>query len=221
MMARRFKIALRSLFFALGLFSLIAQTWDTAIADTDFLHNPDKWINFFSYFTISSNVLFTLWYGFGVIAEVRKKSIWLGALPFVQGTLLLSGAVTVAVYWALLSDAYHPASWLGTFAMWSFHLFIPLGIWIDWLLYPGNRQPRFSIIFLWLLYPLLYLTYSLVRGFTTAWYPYFFLNPARTGGLEGLVLWILGLTGLFFILGLGLWLLYKKLGKASNKKVLA
>jgi hypothetical protein len=45
---------------------------------------------------------------------------------------------------------------------------------------PTNR-PTYRQSLSWLVYPLAYLFFSLVRGGITGWYPYPFLNPNQPG----------------------------------------
>ena len=51
----------------------------------------------------------------------------------------------------------------------------------DWLI-AGRVPPiRYRSALAWLLFPLAYLVYSLIRGSIVEWYPYPFLNPATRG----------------------------------------
>jgi uncharacterized membrane protein len=74
---------------------------------------------------------------------------------------------------------------------------------VDWLLDPPDRPPRIRRALAWLLYPLVYLAYSLIRGPRVGWYPYPFLDPQRSGGygvVAGTSLAIVVVTGLFVCL---------------------
>jgi hypothetical protein len=53
----------------------------------------------------------------------------------------------------------------------------------------------------WLLYPLVYLIYTLVRGAGTGWYPYPFLNPATVDGYGVVVLYCAAIFIAFLIVG--------------------
>jgi hypothetical protein len=54
-----------------------------------------------------------------------------------------------------------------------------------------------------LVYPVVYVAYSLIRGRLVGWYPYPFLNPA-TSGYTGILLTSIGILGLTLIL---LWVI--------------
>jgi hypothetical protein len=53
-----------------------------------------------------------------------------------------------------------------------------------------------------MVYPIVYLTYSLVRGPIVDWYPYDFIDPDEQGGYDGVTLYALGITAGFLLVGL-------------------
>ncbi|MET4094076.1 Pr6Pr family membrane protein [Arthrobacter sp. UYCu712] len=133
--------------------------------------------NYFSYFTIESNVI-----AFVTLA-VAARQAWTGGSP--RWLELLRGAATVymtitgIVYSLLLSDVEvnTPVPWVNV----VLHFTIPTVMVIDWLVdLPGTRiSVRQSLV--WLAFPLLYLVYSLARGPFVDWYPYPFLDPGANG----------------------------------------
>ena len=61
------------------------------------------------------------------------------------------------------------------------HKLMPVVLVADWLIYlPLHRLP-FRIALAWLLHPLAYLAYTLIRGAQVDWYPYPFLDVSRHG----------------------------------------
>lgn len=133
--------------------------------------------NYFSYFTIESNIIAFVTLG------IAGWFAWKGASP--RWLELLRGAATVYMtitgitYSLLLSDidVNTPIPWVNV----VLHYTVPTVMVIDWLVdLPRVRIPvRTSLV--WLAFPLLYLVYSLVRGPIVDWYPYPFLDP-RTAG---------------------------------------
>jgi hypothetical protein len=73
-------------------------------------------------------------------------------------------------------------------------------VFVDWLIDPPKGTIRFRRALPWLVVPVVYVGYSLVRGQLTGWYPYPFLNPATDGWcaviltITGLVVLTLALT---------------------------
>jgi hypothetical protein len=61
------------------------------------------------------------------------------------------------------------------------HKLMPAVLVADWLLDPPRHRLSLKTGLVWLLYPLAYLVYTLIRGDRVGWYPYPFLDPA-TGG---------------------------------------
>jgi len=62
-----------------------------------------------------------------------------------------------------------------------------------------HRRLGFKKALLWLLFPVAYAIYALVRGGLTGWYPYPFLNP-DVSGAESVVVTILSLFALGLVL---------------------
>lgn len=125
-------------------------------------------VNFFSYFTIQSNILGVAALGAGVFGRVPDQ---------VRGAVVVYLTITGVVYGLLLADlpAQGTQEWVNTVV----HRVMPVVVVLDWLLVPPRTPlPR---VWWWLVYPLLFLAYTLVRGPFVDWYPYPFLDP-RPGG---------------------------------------
>ena len=65
------------------------------------------------------------------------------------------------------------------------HRLMPVVMALDWLLAPPSRRLAFRQCLWWMIYPLLYLVYSLIRGPIVDWYPYPFLDPDESAGTPG------------------------------------
>lgn len=147
--------------------------------------------NFFSFFTIQSNlfaaaVLFTG--GLGLARSDERR--W----NLVRGAAVLYMFTTGVVY-GLLLTGYQEA--LQTHIPWvdtTLHRVIPLVMVADWLLDPPGRPIRFREGLMWTLFPVAYLLYSLVRGPIVDWYPYPFLDPELVGGYAGVLAFCVGIA---------------------------
>ncbi|MBE4717235.1 Pr6Pr family membrane protein [Pseudarthrobacter sp. AB1] len=133
--------------------------------------------NFFSYFTIESNIIAVITLAIaGWYAWQGESPRWLELL---RGAATIYMTITGIVYSLLLSniDVNTPIPWINV----VLHYTIPTIMVIDWLVdLPRTRVPvRTSLI--WLGFPLLYLVYSLIRGPIVDWYPYPFLDPRVSG----------------------------------------
>jgi hypothetical protein len=138
-------------------------------------------VNFFSFFTILSNVL-----GAVVLATCAVRSAAAaGRLDSWRGAATTYLAITGLVYALLLRDVTEE---LGTVTPWVntvVHVVAPIAIIVDWLVVPPRRPIPWAQAVWWLVFPLAFLAYSLVRGAVVDWYPYPFLDPAESGGWGG------------------------------------
>lgn len=176
---KNFLVGFKVFFGLLGLSAVVTEMVVTIGRGT---FRPE---NFFSYFTIESNIiagvvfLISAW----MLFKGRKSS----TLDFSRGAATLFMTITGIVFATLLSklDVQLTAvPWDNT----VLHYVIPMAILADWVLDPPTKAIRFGKAVWWLVYPLMYLVYSLIRGAAVGWYPYPFLNPAIKG--YGNVAWV-------------------------------
>ena len=133
--------------------------------------------NFFSFFTIQSNIIGVVAITVAALAGPRaRSSVWLSQL---RGAATLYMAITGMIFSLLLSgaDVQTPIPWVNS----TLHYVFPLFIVIDWLVDRSVRPLSFKQGLIFLSYPVAYGIYSLIRGPIVDWYPYPFLDP-RTNG---------------------------------------
>jgi hypothetical protein len=93
--------------------------------------------------------------------------------------------ITGAVYAALLAGTD-----VGLIAPWAndvLHRIVPAALAVDYLLFGPWPRVSYRATAWFLLGPLVYVAYSLIRGPQVHWYPYPFLNPHHAGGGYGRV----------------------------------
>lgn len=133
-------------------------------------------VNFFSFFTILSNMLAA-----GVFLAQPWSASREHLASLLRGAAVVYMATTGVVYALLLAPL---EANVGITAPWVdavLHQIMPIAVVLDWLLVPPrNKLPRKAIL-VWMTFPVVYLAYSLVRGHFTTWYPYPFLNPSNEG----------------------------------------
>ncbi len=153
-------------------------------------------IRYFSFFTIETNLLLAL--------ILTTACLWPGANSFFLRPGVRSGAVVYiimvgAVYAILLRNLYH---WTG-FVLAAdriLHIALPILYPLYWLIFIERGRVRWSYPPIWLIFPILYFLYILLRGAITNAYPYPFFNVARLG-YDQVILNALGLMAA--LLGLG------------------
>ena len=134
--------------------------------------------NFFSFFTIQSNIL-------GVVALTAAAFVpradRFAAFDAARGAVTLYMAITGVVFALLLSG--HQES-LDTHIGWVnfvVHTLMPIVLVADWLIDPPRNRAGWKTAALWLAYPLAWFVYTLVRGSIEDWYPYPFVDVAQHG----------------------------------------
>ncbi|EJQ44403.1 hypothetical protein IEE_02593 [Bacillus cereus BAG5X1-1] len=152
---------------------------------------PFNPVNFFSFFTIESNIL---------VAVILLLSS-LGTATFGRSEQfgVLRGAATVyilttgLIYFLLLRGLEESLQtaipWVNT----VLHYIMPLAMILDWVINPPTKTITWKQATSWLIFPLLYVIYSLIRGSFVNWYPYPFLDP-RIGGYGRVFLYSIGIS---------------------------
>ncbi|MFA5004433.1 MAG: Pr6Pr family membrane protein [Candidatus Saccharimonadales bacterium] len=133
--------------------------------------------NFFSFFTIESNVFAAA--VFLVAAKAKALGTQDRALDYLRGGATLYMVVTGIVYAILLAgtDVQTPLLWVNS----VLHYIFPVAILLDWVFDRPSRKLSIKKSLLWLSFPVAYLGYSLIRGHFAHWYPYPFVNVDKLG----------------------------------------
>ena len=133
-------------------------------------------VNFFSYFTIQSNLI-----GAAVLLylAVRGGAIRSGRVDWWRGAACVYLTVTFFVVIVLLeaTDVGLQLAWVDV----VLHKLVPVVVVADYLIDPPTTRLSISDGLLWLVYPLAWLGYTMIRGPIAEWYPYPFLDPADGG----------------------------------------
>lgn len=162
--------AYRAGFGVLGVVAIGTQLADLAAKG---VLNP---VNFFSYFTILSNSL-------AVAVLLAGATVWRNqrsaTIDMVRGAATLYMTVTLIVYALLLSgtDVDTAIPWVNSVV----HQLLPVVMIVDWLIDPPDTRLSFRQGLAWLIPPLAWIVYTMIRGPIAGWYPYPFLDPANGG----------------------------------------
>lgn len=160
-------------------------------------HKALNLVNFFSYFTILSNVFAAVILIIGAFYLLRKRKPN-HSEDILRSAAVLYMAITGVVYATLLSG-YN----LGLLLPWVnfvLHMLMPVVVVADWLYQPSRTKLKIKqSLLLLIIFPLVFVAYSLIRGPIIGWYPYPFLNPSKAGGYAGVTLYCVGILVLFVI----------------------
>ncbi|WP_433565944.1 Pr6Pr family membrane protein [Nocardia sp. CA-151230] len=181
---------IRVLRIVFGIVGLVALVW----IPLRNVGNPNySYLNFFSYFTIQSNILGIIVLLVGGLRDPagRRWQVFRGA-----ATLYLT--ITLVIYAVLLADidVQLTERWIND----TLHRVIPIVLIADWLLVTAGLKPTVRLILGWLAYPLAYGSYTLLRGPFVDWYPYPFIDP-RDQGYAQLSAGLVTMAVIFAILG--------------------
>jgi hypothetical protein len=171
--------------------------------------------NFFSYFTVQSAIaaVITLVIAGCFALLAPSDPAWLGILrTMVTVYVLVSGIVFgLIVAQASTRDYRVDVPWSDTLL----HFVVPALAVIAWTtdsIMAVNPRVPWSTVGWVLVFPSLWLVYTLWRGADVGWYPYFFLDEAQVGGLVGVGLYcvlvlaiFVSLTAALVAVNRGLW----------------
>ncbi|MEO8094184.1 MAG: Pr6Pr family membrane protein [Pseudolysinimonas sp.] len=150
------------------------------------IQNPAiQLVNFFSFFTIDSNVLTVAVFLIGAIYLIRGRTGDERWFAVTRASVTAYMATTGVVYNVLLRGIELPQ---GTTLPWSnevLHVVGPILMVLDWLFAPGRVRLEWKSIWVVISFPLVWGIYTMVRGpfvldavtGNDYWYPYPFLNP--------------------------------------------
>ncbi|MFC6012635.1 Pr6Pr family membrane protein [Nocardia lasii] len=154
--------------------------------------------NYLSYFTIESNVLSVIVLLVGG-ALAPQGAHW----QTFRGAVTLYMLITMVVYAVLLAevDVMLTDRWIND----VLHRIVPLVLLLDWLFVPMAARLRATprLIGLWLIFPVGYGVYTLIRGPIVDWYPYPFIDP-RTQGYGSLTIGLAVLLVVFVVLAVAM-----------------
>ena len=150
--------------------------------------------------------LMVLAVGLVFAATTLRRSTTPGWITALTVWIVLVGVV----YHALLAATHDPEGLDITVNLFQ-HTLIPAGVLLFWWLFAPKHGLTYAHPALWLACPLGYVGYAMARGASDGTYPYFFLNPVKTGGI-GVLAYVIGLGAVFYLSGAALVLLARRKG---------
>lgn len=162
-------------------------------------------VNFFSFFTVLSNVATVVVMAWAVVWFLTRRDASTEPRALAVSIAAVSSymIVTGIVYNVLLRNIVLPQG--GEPIPWSneiLHVVGPVFLLADVFLAPHRRLLRWRAIGEIVIFPIVWVLYTLIRGpLTTSpitgdswWYPYPFLNPNLEGGYGSVVAYVAGIS---------------------------
>ena len=136
-------------------------------------------VRFFSFFTILTNILVALYFTVRVFGLKRRGWVLFHrrATPMALTAFIV---VVGIVYQMVLRSIWNPTG-LQQIVDELLHTIIPVFMYVYWLLFCAKNFVGWKELQSWLLYPVLYVVWVLVRGNFSGFYPYPFLEVPQLG----------------------------------------
>lgn len=159
---------------------------------------------YFVFFSIDSSIFA------GVVGLIGAWVVLRGEhgserLQTVRLVATVSMIIVGVVYHALLGDSAVDPADIGY--EWPripnlvIHTWAPIVVAVDYLLSYKGAVPKWRKALWVVVYPLVWLSFSVVRGLLDNWWPYWFINPNSEIGVSGMITYILIIASAFIILG--------------------
>ncbi|MBA3648587.1 MAG: Pr6Pr family membrane protein [Chitinophagales bacterium] len=193
----------------LGWFSLTVQFYLNITSNVASV--PEIIIRYFSYFTLDTNFIVA---ACCTVLLLKSNSRW---IRFISNQKTLT-AVTVyivivgIIYNLILRVLWNPEG-LQKVIDELLHSVIPLLFFVYWLFFVSKNQLDWRDVFLWLIYPLVYTVFIMIRGNFSEFYPYPFINVKELGIHKALINAV-GIAFFFLVVSL----LFVAIGKLLNRK---
>ncbi|WP_434675919.1 Pr6Pr family membrane protein [Pseudomonas sp. D3-10] len=136
-------------------------------------------VNFFSFFTVLTNTLAAVVLTWEVTRRESAVRRWF-LRPAVRSGIAVSIALVALAYNVLLRHLWQPEGWQ-FIADELLHDIMPVLFIIYWGLWVPKGTLRLGHVGLWMIYPLVYFAYILLRGDLLAAYPYPFIDVTSLG----------------------------------------
>lgn len=165
-------------------------------------------VNFFSFFTIQTNILVVITMA---LLAFNANSFTASAPWRAANTLYIT--LVALVYHIVLAPTHFPVG-IGIWSNFSTHTFIPLAVIFDWFVFSDKSTLNIRHPIKWLIFPITYCAYTLIRGSIVGWYPYPFLDHNNISYSE-ISINVIVLIVIFYTFGM-LFVGYAKLTKAKG-----
>ena len=198
----------------LGWFAIITQLY--LMMGNRVVSVPKTLLRFFAFFTIDTNIIIALCFTFIFLgSKYRLGRFFSKASTLTAITVYIT--IVGIVYNVILRSLWEPQ---GTQKLIDelLHSVIPALFIIFWLIFVPIEQLKWKNAFPWLIYPIAYMTYTIIHGAITKFYPYPFVDVNDLGYHKAL-LNTGGILLVIFLLSLALIGTGKLMQKFDTKKI--
>lgn len=181
---------LLGIIFALELYALPTQFYLLLNgADFTFLSAA---VRFFSFFTITTNTIVFLCTAILLFGGKSMANAFFRKCTTI--TAITVYILIVGIVFNLLLRSITDLKGHHRIVSEIFHAVVPILFFFYWLFFVSPEKISFKVILYWLVYPILYMIYTIFHGFLSSFYPYPFIDVTKLGLKTALV------NGLFVLI---------------------
>ncbi len=162
---------------AIGWIALVLQLYLIIVNRTASI--PETLLRYFGFFTILTNILVAVSLTMVYIKGISENGHFLTRPKTLTATAVYITIVGL-IYNVILRFQWAPQG-LAKLVDELLHSVIPVLFIFFWVKFVPKQNIQWKNILPWLIYPLVYLGYTLLRGSFAAWYPYPFINVTDLG----------------------------------------
>lgn len=194
---------------AIGWIALVLQLYLIIVNRTASI--PETLLRYFGFFTILTNILVAASLTLVYVKGISENGHFLTRPKTLTATAVYITIVGL-IYNVILRFQWAPEG-LAKLVDELLHSFIPVLFIFFWIKFVPKQSIQWKNILPWLIYPLVYLGYTLLRGSFAAWYPYPFINVTDLG-YEKVVMNSAMVTVAFLVIAV----LFAGIAKAMSKR---
>jgi hypothetical protein len=196
-----YKVVIGSFRLLIGVALLGSVAWQVLDRLANNIFRPTEYFAYFSIVgSIATGVLALVTGAYLLLSKSETKFLNIARLSAAVAMVVIG-----VVYHALLADAAGDVR-DGDYA-WPvlpneiIHTYAPIAVAIEYLI--SLKSPKLRLrAALWVtVFPLTWLAFSIVRGLSTNWWPYWFINPNGEGGVGTVLFYVSAITIFFITLG--------------------
>lgn len=161
-----------------ALFAVITQF--QLMFESSTVNTTETTIRFFSYFTILTNSLVAIYFLWLFFWMKGANTQLLHHTPTTLIPITAYILVVGLIYQVILRPLWNPEG-LNKVVDELLHSVVPLATGLFWIIYGRTHRITYASVGKWLLYPLVYLIYIIIRGYFSDFYPYPFIDVSVLG----------------------------------------
>ena len=197
-----------------GWFAVITQLY--LMMENRVVAVPGTLLRFFAFFTIDTNIIVAFCFTFIFLGNKYRLGRFFSKASTVTAITVYITIVGI-VYNVILRSTWDPQGMQKTVDE-LLHTVIPALFIVLWLIFVPIEQLKWKNAFPWLIYPILYMTYAIIHGAITKFYPYPFVDVNDLGYTKAL-LNAGGILLVIFLLSLALIATGKLMKKFDKKEI--